>query len=270
MKICFLFLALILSSSIYAQSISGTIKDSNGVPVAEAFILDTKTNKTVLSDFDGKFIIEVAEQTEIQINAYGFVTKLVKATNNMIVILETTAATELENVVVIGYGSKKKGAITGSVVQLKSEDILKTPAQSAIQSIQGKAAGVNIVTNDEPGSSPTVQIRGLGTLLGGRTPLYVIDGVEAGGINNLSPNEISSMDILKDASSLAIYGQKGANGVIIITTKKGKVGKVKVSYDSYYGVKQIQRTIDLGDAYLYSYYSNVAVGSSTYFNSNQP
>lgn len=270
MKICFLFLAIVVSISLHAQTISGTIQSTNGSPVPDAFVLDTKTNKTVLSDFDGKFTIESVEGAELQINAIGFITKVVIASNNMIIVLDASAATELEDVVVIGYGTKKKGAITGSVVQIKSADILKTPAQSAIQAIQGKAAGVNIVTNDEPGANPTIQIRGLGTLLGGRTPLYVIDGVEAGGITNLSPNEIESMDILKDASSLAIYGQKGANGVIIITTKKGKIGKVKVSYDSYFGVKQIQRKINLGDSYLYTYYNNVALGSSTYFNANQP
>lgn len=270
MKICFLFFAFILSFTIHAQTISGTIQGNNGVPIPDAFILDTKTNKTVLSDFDGKFIIETTEGNELQINAAGYVTKTVVASNNMVIVMDDAPATELEDVVVIGYGSRKKGAITGSVVQVKADEIIKTPAQSAIQSIQGKAAGVNIVTNDEPGASPTIQIRGLGTLLGGRTPLYVIDGVEAPSISNLSPNEIATMDILKDASSLAIYGQKGANGVIIITTKKGKIGKVKVAYDNYFGVKQIQRKIDLGDSYLYTYYNNVANSSSTYFNANQP
>lgn len=270
MKICYLFLAFILSTSVFAQTISGTVKDANGLSIPEAFVVDMKTSKSALTDFDGKFIIETIEGAEIQISAGSFVTKIVKASNNMEVVLQVSSATELESVVVIGYGTKKKGAVTGSVVQLKSEEILKTPAQSAMQSIQGKAAGVNIVTNDEPGASPTVQIRGLGTLLGGREPLYIIDGVEANGMNSLSPNEIANMDILKDASSLAIYGQKGANGVIIITTKKGKLGKVKVSYDNYFGVKQIQRKIDLGDTYLYTYYGNVALGSSSYFNSNQP
>ncbi|MDZ7613647.1 MAG: TonB-dependent receptor plug domain-containing protein [Flavobacteriaceae bacterium] len=105
--------------------------------------------------------------------------------------------------------SKKAGAITGSVAQIKSDEILKTPSQSPIQSIQGKLAGVNIVTNDEPGGNPSIQIRGLGTVLAGRDPLYVIDGIESPSLNGLSANEIASMDILKDASSLAIYGQRG-------------------------------------------------------------
>ena len=270
MKICFLFLVLLGSISVKAQSISGTIQDKNGLPVPSALILDVLTNKNASSDLNGKFTIQTESGSMLEISAGSFVTQVVTAAPDMTIILVASPANLLEDVVVIGYGTKKKGAITGSVVQIKSEDILKTPAQSAIQSIQGKAAGVNIVTNDEPGSSPTIQIRGLGTLLGGRFPLYIVDGVEASSINNLSPNEIATIDILKDASSLAIYGQKGANGVIIISTKKGKAGKVKMTYDSYFGVKQIQRKIDMGDAYLYSYYNNVALGSSTYFNFTQP
>ena len=270
MKYYCLALTLFLSIVLHSQSITGIVKDSNGVPIPDAIIVDLKTNTNSFTDFDGNFTLEVANGTELQISALGYMKKLVKATNNMQVILVEDASNQLNNVVVIGYGTKKKGAITGSIVQIKAEDILKTPAQSAIQSIQGKAAGVNIVTNDEPGANPTIQIRGLGTLLGGRSPLYIIDGVEASSLNGLSSNEIASLDILKDASSLAIYGQKGANGVIIVTTKKGKIGKVKVSYDSFYGVKQIQRKIEMSDSYRYAYYNNVALGSSTYFNFNQP
>lgn len=270
MKICFLFLILLGSISVTAQSVSGIIQDKNGVPVPSALVIDIMNNKNASSDSNGKFTIQTTAGNMLEVSAGGFVTQVLTAAPDMIVVLTDASVNILEDVVVIGYGTKKKGAITGSVVQIKSEDILKTPAQSAIQSIQGKAAGVNIVTNDEPGASPTIQIRGLGTLLGGRTPLYLIDGVEASSISNLSPNEIATIDILKDASSLAIYGQKGSNGVIIITTKKGKTGSVKIAYDSYFGVKQIQRKIDMGDAYLYSYYNNVALGSSTYFNFTQP
>lgn len=177
---------------------------------------------------------------------------------------------EMEEVVVIGYGTRRAGAITGSVSQVKAADIVRTPAQSAIQAIQGKAAGVNIVTNDEPGGQPSIRIRGLGTVTGARDPLYVIDGIESFGLNGLSPNDIATIDILKDASSLAIYGQKGANGVVIITTKKGKAGEFKVSYTGYYGQKFIQRDVKMSDAYRYAYYGNTVFGSSSYFNFNQP
>lgn len=177
---------------------------------------------------------------------------------------------EMEQVVVIGYGTRKAGAITGSVAQVKAADIVRTPAQSAIQAIQGKAAGVNIVTNDEPGANPTIRIRGLGTITGARDPLYVIDGIETSSASGINPSDIATIDILKDASSLAIYGQKGSNGVVIITTKKGKKGQMKVTYDGFYGQKTIQRKVDMADSYRYAYYNNAALGSSTYYNFNQP
>ncbi|HYD92293.1 MAG TPA: SusC/RagA family TonB-linked outer membrane protein [Flavobacterium sp.] len=172
---------------------------------------------------------------------------------------------QLTEVVLIGYGTKKAGAITGSVAQIKAADIVRTPAQSAIQAIQGKAAGVNIVTNDEPGKQPTIRIRGLGTITGGRDPLYVIDGIETSGLNGINPSDIATIDILKDASSLAIYGQKGSNGVVLITTKKGKRGEIKINYDGYYGQKFIQRKVDMADAYRFAYYNNSAIGDPSYF-----
>jgi TonB-linked SusC/RagA family outer membrane protein len=262
--------AFIAHSALQAQEISGKVTDSAGLPLPDVIVLVLETNENTLTDFDGNFTIKANLGDDIQFSMLSFVKTTLKATAGMTVVLADNNSKDLNEVVLIGYGTKRRGAITGSVVQIKSDEILKTPAQSAIQSIQGKAAGVNIVTNDEPGANPTIQIRGLGTLLGGVTPLYVIDGVEATGINNLSPNEIETMDILKDASSLAIYGQKGANGVVIITTKKGKVGKVKLTYDSFFGVKQIQRTINMADSSLYAYYNNVAIGSATYLNPNQP
>src|SRR5690606_32832712 len=155
------------------------------------------------------FVIAAMPGDQLTITMVSFQDQVVTASDNMVVIMKNE---QLEEVVVIGYGTRKKGSITGSVTQIKAEEIVKTPAQSAIQSIQGKAAGVNIVTNDEPGSNPSIRIRGLGTIIGGRDPLYVIDGVESTSLNGLSPNEIATMDILKDASSLAIYGQKGRNG----------------------------------------------------------
>lgn len=178
--------------------------------------------------------------------------------------------TEMQEVVLIGYGTKKAGAITGSVAQIKAADIVRTPAQSAIQAIQGKAAGVNITTNDEPGQNPTIRIRGLGTITGARDPLYVIDGIETNGLNGINPNDIATIDILKDASSLAIFGQKGSNGVVLITTKKGKKGEIKVNYDAYYGQKYIQQKVDMADSYRYAYFNNTAIGSSSYYNFNQP
>ncbi|WP_244428618.1 TonB-dependent receptor plug domain-containing protein [Flavobacterium sp. B17] len=129
---------------------------------------------------------------------------------------------KIEEVVMIGYGSRKKVDNTTSVSSINSEELTKTKVLNATQAIQGKAAGVQVTASDLPGSTPTVMIRGLGTVLGGRTPLYVVDGLFVDNINNINSNDILTYDILKDASALAIYGNRGANGVIIITTKSGK------------------------------------------------
>lgn len=265
--ICNFLIFFFASSYIYAQEIKGVITDDKGLSLPGVNIVNLQTKKNVVSDLDGKFLIQAQQNETLQFSFIGFETITRKATPNMQIVMKEEG-TDLKEVVVIGYGSKKAGSITGSIVQIKADDIVKTPSQNAIQAIQGKAAGVNIVSNDDPGGKPTIQIRGLGTVLSGREPLYVIDGVEATGLNGLSANDIQSLDILKDASSLAIYGNKGANGVIMVTTKKGKIGKLKVSYDSNFGIKQIQRKVEMADAYRFAYYNNTALGSSSHYNLN--
>lgn len=250
---------------IQAQTISGVVSDSNKMGISGVRVQSKQTKKESVTDFDGKFTINASEGELLVFSYIGFETQTLKAADAMQVFLRPEV-NALSEVVVVGYGTKKKGAVTGSVVQIKSDELLKQPAQSAIQAIQGKAAGVNIVTNDEPGAQPNIIIRGLGTVTGASTPLYVIDNVETNGLNGLSPNDIESIDILKDAASLAIYGQKGANGVVIISTKKGKIGEPKVTIDTYYGQKSIMKKVKMADAYRYAYYSNSALGSSSYFN----
>jgi TonB-linked SusC/RagA family outer membrane protein len=270
MKNLFSFLLLLLVSTIAkSQTISGVVTDDKNMPLPGVNVIQKASGKSASTDFDGKFSIESAEGAILEFSFIGFETVSMKATSGTMKIVLIEKTNNLNEVVVIGYGTKKLGSVTGSVAQIKANDIIKTAAQSPIQSIQGRAAGVNIVTNDEPGANPSIRIRGLGTILGGRDPLYIVDGVETG-INGLSPNEIATIDILKDASSLAIYGQKGSNGVVIITTKKGKLGKVKVSYDSYYGQKFIQKKVKMADSYRFAYYNNVAAGSSSYYSFDQP
>ncbi|HCX58172.1 MAG TPA: SusC/RagA family TonB-linked outer membrane protein, partial [Sphingobacterium sp.] len=145
------------------------------------------------------------------------------------------------------YGTQKKADMTGSISSLKSSDITKQPAMSAMQSIQGKAAGINIIANEAPGSSPNVIVRGLGTALGGRNPLYIVDGIAQTDINNINPSDIESMDVLKDASSASIYGLRAANGVILVTTKKGKTGTLSINYESYAGMKKILNRVKMAN-----------------------
>jgi TonB-linked SusC/RagA family outer membrane protein len=265
-----IFLFFLVTSVANSQTISGTVNDENNLPLPSVNIIVKATGKSAISDIDGKFSIEGTVGDILEFSFIGYETVSRKATSISMNVVLKPEANNLNEVVVIGYGTKKLGSVTGSVSQVKAADIVKTPSQSAIQAIQGKAAGVNIVTNDEPGANPSIRIRGLGTILGGRDPLYIVDGVEATSLNGLSPSEIASLDILKDASSLAIYGQKGANGVIIVSTKKGKKGKMKVSYDSYYGQKFIQREVDMADSYRFAYYNNTAQGNPSYFSFDQP
>jgi len=267
-KLIYSFFTFFLISVIYGQQISGNVTDQNGQPLPGVNILSA-ANKTSVSDFDGNFTIEATTGEDLTFTMVGFTTKKVKAAASMKVGL-VEEVNMLNEVVAIGYGTKKSGSVTGSVTRIKSEDILRTPSQNAVQAIQGKSAGVNIVTNDEPGANPTIRIRGLGTVLSNRDPLYVINGVETNGLNGLSPNDIASIDILKDASSLAIYGQKGSNGVVIITTKSGKKGEIKISYDAYYGQKEIQNEVKMADSYRFAYYNNSSLGSTSFFNLEQP
>lgn len=266
MKNFLLLVLLTLPSLVVSQKLTGKVVDSKGtgLPGVNIRTLDSKQSTT--TDLDGSFTLNLKATEKLQFSMIGYETITVNsdALPNPIVLKETS--TVLNDVVVVGYGTRKKGAITGSVAQIKGDELLKQPAQSAIQALQGKAAGVNIVTNDEPGAQPNIIIRGLGTVTGASTPLYVIDNVETNGLNGLSPNDIESIDVLKDAASLAIYGQKGANGVVIITTKKGKMGAPKVVVDSYYGQKTIMKKVKMADAYRYAYYNNTALGSSSYFN----
>jgi len=270
MKIVLTYLLLIIVGyNSFAQEIKGTVTDENKLPIPEVNITVKGKSITSKTDFDGNFVIKAELGDVLEFSMIGYDKVAQKAQSGMTVTLKESNQL-LKEIVVVGYGSKKAGSITGSVAQIKAQDIIKTPAQSAIQAIQGRAAGVNIVTNDEPGANPSIRIRGLGTVLGGRDPLYIIDGLEASSLNGLSPNEIETIDILKDASSLAIYGQKGSNGVVVVSTKKGKGNKLKINYDAYFGVKMIQREVEMSDAYRYVYYNNSALGSTNYFNFEQP
>ena len=185
-----------------------------------------------------------------------------------------TKEKSIEEVVVIGYGTRKKSDLTTSVSSLKADEVSKTKVMNANQAIQGKVAGVNVVADDNPGSKPSVIIRGIGTALGGRAPLYVVDGVQIDGdtnanfINNINSNDIESYEVLKDASALAIFGNRAANGVIIITTKQGR-GKMTVGYDTFVGVRDMLKTVKMAGSNLFANYSNLATGSIR-FSQDQP
>lgn len=242
--------------SVYAQSgkvITGkiTAKSSNAV-LSGVTIAVKGTSVATQSDANGEFKI-TADPNQVLIFRYiGYDGKevVIGQQNNVQVNLEEQN-TALDEIVVIGYGTAKKVDLTGSIGRVTSSDIVKQPALNAVQSVQGKVSGVNIIANEAPGSAPTVIIRGLGTVSGGREPLYIVDGFPVDNISSINSADIVSIDILKDASSASIYGVRAANGVILVTTKKGKAGRAQITYDGYVGAKGILNRVKMANANEY-------------------
>ncbi|WP_406843178.1 SusC/RagA family TonB-linked outer membrane protein [Flavobacterium soyae] len=264
----FSFLALLLLPAYMSgqvQAIKGKVVDSSGMGIPGAVIASSDARATADADFDGNFTINAKPGDILKVSMLGFDSVSVPATAApMTITLKESADTALKEVVVIGYGTRKKIDNTTAISSLKGEDVAKTKVLNASQAIQGKAAGVQVTSSDVPGSTPSVVIRGLGTALGGRTPLYIVDGMATENINNINTNDITSYDILKDASALAIYGTRAANGVIIITTKKGKGDKVSVEIESFGGVRTPLKKVKMAGSNKYAYYTNSALQSTTY------
>lgn len=267
----FSFLALILLPAyVSGQVIKGKVLDKNGVGIPGAIIVagDSKTNAD--TDFDGNFDINAKFGEMLKVTMLGFEVTMAKVTTaNITIVMQESEDTALSEVVIIGYGSRKKVDNTAAITSIQAEELTKTKVLNASQAIQGKAAGVQVISSDLPGSSPSVIIRGLGTALGGRTPLFIVDGMPTENINNINTNDITSYEILKDASALAIYGTRAANGVIIITTKKGKGQKVSVEIESFAGFRETLKKVKVAGSNKYSHYTNSALQSTT-FSQDQP
>ena len=248
-----LMFLLLMSTAAWAQTvrISGTVTDTFG-PVIGASVIESGTQNGVSTDVDGNFVLNVKPGASIEISSIGYKTQVIAIGNQTVfnVFLEEDAEF-LEETVVVGYGVQKKKLVTGSTVQVKGEELAKLNSTSALGAMQSSTPGVSIMSsNGQPGSGYNVNIRGMGTT-GSYAPLYVIDGVAGGDINALNPSDIEAIDVLKDAASCAIYGARGANGVILVTTKQGKSGKLTVTYDGFYGVQNVQKMPELLNAREY-------------------
>ena len=220
-----------------AVQVKGVVLDTNGQPVIGAGVIEvgTQGNGTV-TGADGSFTLSVNRGAKIRVSYVGYKTVTVTPTAGRTTTITLEEESELLNdVVVVGYGTQRKKLVTGSTVHVTSENIEAVNAVDAFGALQSLASGMNIVMNSgQPGEGYKVVIRGMGTA-GSNTPLYVVDGVPGANIDDLSPNDIESIDILKDAASSAIYGARASNGVILVTTKKGKPGHVQVTFDGYLG-----------------------------------
>ncbi len=256
-----LFLAVfVLGISMHSQNITGTISDSSG-PLPGANVIVKGTSNGAGADFDGKYSLTNVDANAILVFSYvGYETLEIavdgKTVINAVLVEDTSALSE---VVVVGYGKTSRRLVTGAISSVKSEDINRTPVTSADQALQGQAPGVTVINGGSPGTAPQVQIRGLGTF-GNSQPLYVIDGIVSGGINEINPNDIETMDVLKDASTAAIYGSRASNGVVIITTKKGRSGKTKVTLDSYLSSQSVPKTLDLLDTNQFRQFASETYG----------
>ncbi len=244
----------ILSLCWFAVSISAQTVDVTGVvlaadepdPVIGASVLVKGTTNGTITDFDGNFSIQARQGDVLQISYMGYVTQEVKASSSPLRITLQPDNVQLQEVVAIGYGTMKKSDLTGAVTSVSAEQLLKAPVSGLDQALQGRAAGVTVTTGSgQPGEGATIRIRGIGSALGGNDPLYVVDGVITGDISFLAPNDIKSMEILKDASATAIYGSRGANGVILVTTKSGTDGKANISFDAYWGFQNRWKKLDM-------------------------
>ncbi len=221
------------------KKITGTVVDAMG-PVIGASVVEKGTTNGTVTDFDGNFSLNVKPGATIVVSFIGFETQEIRVgdqTNFNITMKDDNAV--LEEVVVVGYGVQKKKLVTGATVQVKGEDIAKLNTTNALSAMQASSPGVNITqSSSQPGKGFKVNIRGVGTI-GESSPLLIIDGINSGtadnGLNGLNPNDIESIDVLKDAASAAIYGARAANGVILVTTKQGKAGKIQLQYDGFVG-----------------------------------
>ena len=231
-----------------ANKVTGIVKDANGEPVIGANVMVKGQSIGTITDIDGRFVLDAPKDAVLQITYIGYVPQEVKVSGKkeLNVVLKEDTET-LDEVVVIGYGTAKKSDLTGATAQIKPEALTSSVVGNALESLQGKAAGVAVFNDNKPGASPSIRVRGSGSITASNEPLYVVDGFPLmdGNISDLNPSDIESMEILKDASSTAIYGSRGANGVVMITTKKGKSGTKNLSVNTSVGVQMPGRLANL-------------------------
>lgn len=255
------------------KTVIGRVLDENGDPVIGANVVEKGTTNGTVTDIDGNFKLEVEDNAILQISYIGYLVQDINSAgrNSISIVLQEDTKT-LEEIVVVGYGTMKKRDLTGSVSSIKSEDIQRSPVTSLDQAIQGKAAGVQVSqASSAPGGRVVIRVRGGNSLSSSNEPLYVVDGfpVSAGGsaggngtaqnpLATLNTADIASIEILKDASATAIYGARGANGVILITTKRGDIGRPRVTFDAYHGVQTVAKKLDMMNAREYATLVNEA------------
>ncbi len=252
--------------TIYAQgneiTVTGHVKDDTGEPVIGATVVVEGTTVGTITDIDGNYKLpNVPSSSNLMFSFIGLETQTIPVEGKTTINITLEAGSiGLDEVVAVGYGVQKKSDVTGAVTSVSADEIKAMPVKDAVQAMQGKTAGVDITTNQRPGENGSIKIRGIRSLNADQDPLYVVDGmvVQSGGIDNINPSDIESIDILKDASATAIYGSRGANGVILVTTKQGKTGKVTLNYSSSVTIEKMYEVTELMDAAEWLEYARLA------------
>lgn len=265
-KIYFTVFSLMLLNSSYllSQDITGTVTDQLGSPLPGVNIMLKGTNTGTVTDVNGKYTLKLSSAENIIVFSFiGFKTKEVATEGKSVIDIQLEEdITLIDEVVVVGYGIQKKSDITGSTGRVSGSELSKQPVLTATQAMQGKVAGVQIISSGQPGISPQVRIRGVSTLIAGTSALYVVDGVLTDDISNINTSDIVEMTVLKDASSAAIYGSRGANGVVLITTKKGVSGTFNINYNNSLGLRQASNLVEMANSEEYSNYVQAATGQA--------
>jgi len=254
-------LIVVLSSTLARQDIkiTGKVTSSTGEAIAGVSVTVKGTSIGTTTDNNGNFSLTVPQTGTLVFSSIGFETHEQPITDLPEVNVKLAPSKKvMDEVVVVGYGTQRRSDLTGAIGSVKGADITKQQVLTATQAIQGKVAGVQVISSGDPNSNPTVHIRGIGTTLGGASPLYVVDGIITDDIRNINSADIVSIDVLKDASSTAIYGVRAANGVLLITTKKGRPGKPVVAYDGSVGSKEISKLVNMAGPNQYANYVNEA------------
>ena len=239
-----------MSLAAFAQTLTVTgvvMAQDEPDPVIGANVMVKGSTNGTITDFDGNVSLQAKQGDVLQVSFMGYKTQEVKVSGaGPLRVTLVPDNVQLQEVVAIGYGTMKKSDLTGAVTSVSADQLLKAPVAGLDQALQGRAAGVTVTSGSgQPGEAATIRIRGIGSAIGGNDPLYVVDGVITSDIKFLSPSDIKSMEILKDASATAIYGSRGANGVILITTKSGGEGKVNINFDAYWGFQNRWKKLDL-------------------------
>ena len=216
------------------NKITGVVRGTGNLPLDGATVINKSINVATFTNADGSYTIAAKKGDVLDISFIGYKSRQIEIGNDVIInVFLEESVINLDEIFVTGYTTQRVKEITGSVAIVKTKDLTAVPAGQVEQMLQGRVAGLNVITSGMPGGGSNVRLHGIGNF-GDVTPLYIIDGVQ-GNINNLNPNDIESLQVLKDAGAYSIYGVRGANGVIIITTRNGRIGKTKVSYDFYIG-----------------------------------